>query len=64
MEIAPAVSAAAVPNIGAAGKNICAAAKTAVKTDSGKMNIRKDESTESPVGSKILTASFGFKSKF
>lgn len=64
METAPAVSAAAVPDIGALGNSNRAAIKTAAKTDNGKMNIKKDERIESPVGSKILTASFGFKSKF
>ena len=56
MEIAPAVSAAAVPDIGALGNDSRAAIKTAAKTDNGKMNIKKDERIESPVGSKILTA--------
>ena len=64
MEIAPAASAAAVPNIGALGNDSRAAIKTAAKTDNGKMNIKKDERIESPGGSKILTASFGFKSEF
>ena len=61
---APAASAAAVPNIGELGNDSCAAIKTAAKIYNGKMNIKKDERIESPVGSKILTASFGFKSKF